>query len=63
MCYFIWLFVDKFIQLFVNQIVENFRVVTVSPTETVLIASKKMLELRSSSAVVIVDNKPRGILT
>ncbi|KAF3436902.1 hypothetical protein FNV43_RR19655 [Rhamnella rubrinervis] len=42
---------------------ENSKVVTVSPTETVLMATKKMLELRSSSAVVIVDNKPRGILT
>ncbi|XP_015882145.3 CBS domain-containing protein CBSCBSPB1 [Ziziphus jujuba] len=42
---------------------ENSKVVTVSPTETVLMATKKMLELRASSAVVLVDNKPRGILT
>lgn len=42
---------------------ENSKVVTVSPTETVLAVTKKMLEFRSSSAVVIVDQKPRGILT
>ncbi|KAJ7945689.1 CBS domain-containing protein [Quillaja saponaria] len=42
---------------------ENSKVVTVSPTETVLMASKKMLELRLSSAVVTVDGKPHGILT
>ncbi|CAI0414638.1 unnamed protein product [Linum tenue] len=42
---------------------ENSKVVTVSPTETVLTVTKKMLESRSSCAVVIVDNKPRGILT
>ena len=39
------------------------RIVTVLPTETVLVATKKMLELRVSSAVVTVDNKPQGILT
>ncbi|EEF51768.1 CBS domain-containing protein CBSCBSPB1 [Ricinus communis] len=42
---------------------ENSKVVTVLPTETVLAVTKKMLESRSSSAVVIVDQKPRGILT
>ncbi|KAF5476535.1 hypothetical protein F2P56_003281 [Juglans regia] len=42
---------------------ENSKVVTVSPTETVLATTKKMLELRLSSAVVTIDNKPRGILT
>ncbi|CAN0915686.1 CBS domain-containing protein CBSCBSPB5 [Linum grandiflorum] len=42
---------------------ENSKVVTVSPTETVLAATKKMLESRSSCAVVTVDDKPRGILT
>ncbi|GMY15136.1 CBS domain-containing protein CBSCBSPB5 [Fagus crenata] len=42
---------------------ENSKIVTVSPTETVLVTTKKMLELRMSSAVVIVDDKPRGILT
>ncbi|KAF2311515.1 hypothetical protein GH714_024478 [Hevea brasiliensis] len=42
---------------------ENSKVVTVSPTESVLAVTKKMLEFRSSSAVVMVDHKPRGILT
>ncbi|KAL5795290.1 hypothetical protein ACOSQ2_000110 [Xanthoceras sorbifolium] len=42
---------------------EKSKIVTVSPTETVLLATKKMLELRLSSAVVTIDNKPRGILT
>lgn len=40
-----------------------FRVLTVSPTDTVLAAAKKMQEMRISSAVVTVDHKPRGILT
>nr|CAB3475277.1 unnamed protein product [Digitaria exilis] len=38
-------------------------VVTVAPTDTVLTASKKMLELKLSSAVVAIENKPGGILT
>ncbi|KAL0397226.1 UNVERIFIED_CONTAM: CBS domain-containing protein CBSCBSPB1 [Sesamum calycinum] len=38
------------------------RIVTIDPSETVL-AAKKILEFRTSSAVVIVENKPRGILT
>nr|CAB3479291.1 unnamed protein product [Digitaria exilis] len=38
-------------------------VVTVAPTDTVLTASKKMLELKVSSAVVAIENKPGGILT
>ncbi|KAK4410760.1 CBS domain-containing protein CBSCBSPB1 [Sesamum angolense] len=38
-------------------------VVTIDPSETVLAAAKKILEFRTSSAVVIVENKPRGILT
>ncbi|KAK6118084.1 hypothetical protein DH2020_048171 [Rehmannia glutinosa] len=42
---------------------ENSKVVTVDPTDTVLVAAKKIVELRTSSAVVTVDNKPRGILT
>ncbi|CAA0816514.1 CBS domain-containing protein CBSCBSPB5 [Striga hermonthica] len=42
---------------------ENPKVVTIDPSDTVLIAAKKILELRTSSAVVVVDNKPRGILT
>ncbi|XP_039850557.1 CBS domain-containing protein CBSCBSPB1-like isoform X2 [Panicum virgatum] len=42
---------------------ENSKVVTVAPTDTVLTASKKMLELKVSSAVVAIENKPGGILT
>ncbi|KAM7254151.1 hypothetical protein ACFE04_029073 [Oxalis oulophora] len=42
---------------------ENSKVVTVSPSDTVLAVARKMLEFRSSSAVVTVENKPRGILT
>lgn len=42
---------------------ENSKVVTVLPTETVLAVTKKMLELKTSSAMVIVDQKPLGILT
>lgn len=34
-----------------------------SPSDSVLTASKKMLEFKISSAVVIIDGKPRGILT
>ncbi|KZV44545.1 hypothetical protein F511_17451 [Dorcoceras hygrometricum] len=42
---------------------ENSKIVTLDPSDTVLVAAKKMLEIRTSSAVVIVENKPRGILT
>ncbi|KAL2454983.1 CBS domain-containing protein CBSCBSPB5 [Abeliophyllum distichum] len=42
---------------------ENSKIVTVSPSDTVLVAAKKMLEFRTSSAVVTVENKPQGILT
>lgn len=42
---------------------ENSKVVTVSPTDTVLTAAKKMLELKLSCAVVAVENRPKGILT
>ncbi|CAA7396278.1 unnamed protein product [Spirodela intermedia] len=42
---------------------ENPKVVTVSPTDSVLTATKKMLELKLSAAVITVDSKPRGILT
>ncbi|XP_030939244.1 CBS domain-containing protein CBSCBSPB5-like isoform X1 [Quercus lobata] len=42
---------------------ENSKIATVSPTETVLVATKKMLEFRTSSAVVTIDDKPRGIIT
>ncbi|KAK6123745.1 hypothetical protein DH2020_042517 [Rehmannia glutinosa] len=38
-------------------------IVTVDPNDTVLVAAKKMLEIRASSAIVTVENKPRGILT
>ncbi|EOY22501.1 CBS / octicosapeptide/Phox/Bemp1 domains-containing protein isoform 1 [Theobroma cacao] len=42
---------------------DNSKIVTVSPTDSVLATAKKMLESRLSSAVVTVENKPRGILT
>lgn len=42
---------------------ESSKVLTVSPTDTVLMTTKKMQDMRVSSAVVTVDNKPRGILT
>ncbi|KAJ0548278.1 putative CBS domain-containing protein CBSCBSPB [Helianthus annuus] len=42
---------------------ENSKIVIVSPFDTVVMATKKMLEFRSSCAIVTVDNKPRGILT
>ncbi|KAI3463612.1 hypothetical protein Pfo_020275 [Paulownia fortunei] len=42
---------------------ENSKIVTVDPSDTVLVAAKKILELQTSSAVVTVENKPRGILT
>ncbi|CAM8925026.1 hypothetical protein QQ045_021853 [Rhodiola kirilowii] len=42
---------------------ENTKVVTVAPTDTVLMAAKKMVEFHASCAVVTVDNKPKGILT
>lgn len=42
---------------------ENSKIVTVEPTDTVLGATKKMLDCKTSSAIVTVENKPRGILT
>ncbi|KAK7358656.1 hypothetical protein VNO77_00594 [Canavalia gladiata] len=42
---------------------ENSKVITVLPTDSVLTTTKKMLELRASSAVVAVDDKLCGILT
>ncbi|CAN6578587.1 unnamed protein product [Malus baccata var. baccata] len=42
---------------------DSTKVLTVSPTDTVLMTTKKMQEMRVSSAIVTVDNKPRGILT
>jgi len=47
----------------IQQILAFSRVVTVSPTDSVLATTKKMLELRVSCAVVTVDDKPCGILT
>ncbi|MQL81490.1 hypothetical protein Taro_013959 [Colocasia esculenta] len=44
-------------------ITENSKVVTVSPSDSVLSATRKMLEFRLSSAIITVDNKPCGILT
>ncbi|KAK8617053.1 hypothetical protein V6N13_117022 [Hibiscus sabdariffa] len=44
-------------------IADNPKTVTVSPADTVLTTAKKMLEYRIDSAVVTVENKPRGILT
>lgn len=42
---------------------ENSKVVLVSPEDSVLAATKRMLELKISSAIVTFENKPRGILT
>ncbi|KAL1812371.1 hypothetical protein ACET3Z_022436 [Daucus carota] len=42
---------------------ENPKIITVSPTDTVVMATKQMLECRTGSAVVAVDGKPLGILT
>ncbi|KAK8958416.1 CBS domain-containing protein CBSCBSPB1 [Platanthera guangdongensis] len=39
------------------------KIAMVSPTDSVLTATKKMLELEASSAVVTDENKPKGILT
>ncbi|KAF7838831.1 CBS domain-containing protein CBSCBSPB5-like isoform X1 [Senna tora] len=44
-------------------ITDNSKLVTVSPMESVLAATKKMLEHRVSCTIVTVDDKPRGILT
>ncbi|KAL7616342.1 hypothetical protein Lser_V15G01143 [Lactuca serriola] len=41
----------------------NPKVVTVSPSDTVVTATKKMLECRMSSVVATIDKKPVGILT
>ncbi|URE45416.1 PB1 [Musa troglodytarum] len=42
---------------------ENSKFVTVSPTDSVLTATKKMLKLKISSSIVAIENKPQGILT
>ncbi|KAJ8426705.1 hypothetical protein Cgig2_020692 [Carnegiea gigantea] len=42
---------------------EHSKLLTVSATDTVLMAAKKMLEFRLSCAIVTLENKPKGILT
>ncbi|XP_019198369.1 PREDICTED: CBS domain-containing protein CBSCBSPB1-like isoform X2 [Ipomoea nil] len=42
---------------------ENSKIVTVQPSDTVLFASKRMLDSRTNSAIVTVENKPCGIIT
>ncbi|KAL9247527.1 hypothetical protein vseg_020952 [Gypsophila vaccaria] len=42
---------------------EHSKFITISPTDTVLSAAKKMLEYKLSCAIVTVENKPKGILT
>ncbi|KAK1422395.1 hypothetical protein QVD17_25485 [Tagetes erecta] len=41
----------------------NPKLVTVSPLDTVLMATKTMIKCHTSSAIVTVDSKPRGIVT
>ncbi|KAK9054593.1 hypothetical protein SSX86_025672 [Deinandra increscens subsp. villosa] len=41
----------------------NSKLVAVSPSDTVLMATKTMRECHTSSVIVTVDSKPRGILT
>ncbi|WOL11433.1 CBS domain-containing protein CBSCBSPB5-like [Canna indica] len=41
----------------------NSKIVTVSPDESVLTVTKKMLDLQTSSAIITMGNKPLGILT
>ncbi|CAL5391900.1 unnamed protein product [Camellia sinensis] len=55
---------DRMFRPFLSTIIpENSKIATVSPTDTVLMATKKMVEYGMSSAVVAVENKTRGILT
>ncbi|KAL7161861.1 hypothetical protein ACSBR2_042354 [Camellia fascicularis] len=55
---------DRMFRPFLSTIIpENSKIATVSPTDTVLVATKKMVEYGMSSAVVAVENKTRGILT
>uniref|UniRef100_A0A0D6R4R6 CBS domain-containing protein n=1 Tax=Araucaria cunninghamii TaxID=56994 RepID=A0A0D6R4R6_ARACU len=44
-------------------VTENKKVLTISPIESVFMATKKMRELHLNAAVVTIENKPRGILT
>ncbi|THG20531.1 hypothetical protein TEA_023413 [Camellia sinensis var. sinensis] len=54
---------DRMFRPFLSTIIpENSKIATVSPTGTVLMATKKMVEYGMSSAVVAVENKTRGIL-
>lgn len=39
------------------------RIATVDPTDSVIVAAKRMHDQKASCAVITVDNKPRGILT
>lgn len=54
---------DRFKPSLSTIISENSKVATVDPSDTVLVAAKRMQEQRTSCAVVTVENKPRGILT
>ncbi|XP_028118357.1 CBS domain-containing protein CBSCBSPB1-like [Camellia sinensis] len=55
---------DRMFRPFLSTIIpENSKIATVSPTDTVLMATKKMVEYGMSSVVVAVENKTRGILT
>lgn len=42
---------------------EHSKIITVAPTDTVLMAAKKMHEFQASCVIATVDNKPKGILT
>ncbi|EFJ25849.1 hypothetical protein SELMODRAFT_149040 [Selaginella moellendorffii] len=42
---------------------ENTKVATVSPSDTVLTATRKMREFRVNSVIITINNKPQGILT
>ncbi|XP_047943802.1 CBS domain-containing protein CBSCBSPB1-like [Salvia hispanica] len=42
---------------------ENTKIAAVDPTDTVIVAAKRMHEKQASCAVITVDNKPQGILT
>ncbi|XP_058088159.1 CBS domain-containing protein CBSCBSPB3 [Magnolia sinica] len=44
-------------------ITENTKVATVSPSDPVYVATKKMRELRVNSVIIVTGNKPQGILT
>ncbi|KAL4183508.1 hypothetical protein AMTRI_Chr11g98590 [Amborella trichopoda] len=44
-------------------VTENTKVATVSPSDPVYVAAKKMRELRVNSVIIVTGNKPQGILT